>query len=108
MDLILIDLRTSEHLVDLQARRHVAVFAIGLTTALGSSGGVVLGQLRVLEGGLVIALAGFLVLTQLRALGRLARDLREARDAAQAAVTKLIASEVERDVDAPAEAQPGT
>lgn len=101
-----IDLQTNERMVDLLARRHLAVMAVALTTAAGALAALMLGQGSPGAAAALVALSALVLATQLRALGRLARQLEQGRLVAKRAIERLKAEEVEPDVDAPPEARP--
>lgn len=105
LEQILLDVRTNEMLVDLQARRHVAAFAVGLTAGTGAVAAAAGGHLDSTAALSVASGAGALVASQLRALGRQRAYLEAGRQKAREAIETLITSEVEPDVDAPSEAQ---
>lgn len=106
LEQVRLEVRTNERLVDLQARRHVAAFAVGLTAGTGALAALVAGQLPALAAGGLIVGAGALVATQLRALGRLRPRLEAGERKANAAIETLMTPEVEPHVDGADEAQP--
>lgn len=96
-----IDLQTNERMVDLLARRHLAVMAVALTTAAGALAALMLGQASPWAAAALLLVAAGVLATQLRALGQLARQLEPGRIEAKQAIERLKAQEVEKDVDAP-------
>lgn len=100
------DRETNERIVDLQARRHVAVLAVGMTTGAGASAAAALGQVAPVPAVGVVAASAVLVLSQVRAFGVLRRQLERGRQEAREAIERLIESEVESDVDEASQAEP--
>lgn len=99
------DRETNERIVDLQARRHVAVLAVGMTTGAGASAAEVLGQVPTSPAMAVATPSAMLVLSQVRSFGVLQRPLERGRQEARLAIERLIEAEVQSDDDA-AEAEP--
>lgn len=101
-------LDTTARIVDLQARRHVAVLAVALAAAVSAILAGLAAQVPI-EAAVAIATGlGAVAATQVRALGRLIRLLR--RSSAEAVrdlreVKTLISQEGETGVDDPAQDQ---
>ncbi|HEV8358869.1 MAG TPA: hypothetical protein VGR28_00285 [Candidatus Thermoplasmatota archaeon] len=100
LEKIRITLRTSEHLIELQARRHVAVLAVAITVGASS---VVAGaaQPSTITATSTVAASMLLVsLTQFWGLRKLTMQRRADGRDALTEVDSLIAEEDEADVDA--------
>jgi hypothetical protein len=73
------DRETNERIVDLKARRHVAVLAVAMTTGAGASAAAALGQVPTLPAGGVTTASAIGVLSQIRAFDVLRHQLERGR-----------------------------
>lgn len=97
-------LESTWRLVDLQARRHVAVLAVALASAVTATLAGLAAEVAPTAIAVVVGALLGLALLQIRALGRLARLLRESHREAVRRLQEteaLIAVEGEDDVDGP-------
>ena len=104
LEQIRIDLQVAERTADIQARRHVAVLAVGLTTSATTLGTAVLGLAPSAPAAVVTVGGAALVVSQVRSLVQLVETLEDSRTKAHLAIERLIQMEVEDDDDASAEA----
>lgn len=100
LEQIRLQVQTNERMVDLLARRFLAVFTMAFATGASAVGAAMLAQVPWLPATLVAVITGFTASTQVRGLTHLATQLERGRAAAHAAIERLKETEDEHGLDA--------